>query len=247
VIVELPRLKRYDKLPGHPVSVTSVLGAVWPKPGLQRWFEARAVELGREHPHLPVAKVLAMRAADKSAADRGSRVHRAIDAYISNKPELIPPLRSVEAQMWEQWKAFWISRMMHPLATEMTVAAHGYAGTLDLLALDSYGLSDDQMGPPPRVVVDWKTTRNLPEEPYPDHAAQLAAYAEAYYVERGSKEAGFHPMGTIDYGVVVYIAPDGVKAFTLSDTEWNQAKHRWRAAWHFFLELWPEFDQGKVE
>ena len=104
--------------------------------------------------------------------------------------------------------------------------------------MDQFGFNDNLgLGPPARVIVDWKTATTLPDEPWDDHAAQLAGYALAgYYLDT---DAMRHPMGHIDYGMVVYISVDKCKAFVIDGQAWEVAKDRWRAAWAFFGALYP--------
>lgn len=234
--IDPPRVRTYQIRDQRLPSVTSVIGAVWPRPALNRWLTEQAVKVALENPHLSSREVLRMRDADTEARDRGSRVHKAIELYLMTGDRI--DMDAHQRLMFDLWLDWFADRQMEVLARELTVVGHGYAGTLDLLALDNFGVPEDaKIGPAPRVIVDWKTCKALPEAPYADHEAQVAAYAGGQYV---TEKFTLHPMGHIAYGMIVYISTEGVRAFALDDAAWVRAKARWDAAWAFFCELYPE-------
>jgi hypothetical protein len=228
-----PRVGRYSHLPGAPVRVTSVLSAVFPKPGLQRWLLVEAIKAARDNPHLNPDQVLNLRDKDTEARDRGSRVHKAIEHTLAGDPDKIPHLYETDNAMYCVWREWWdkMGKVFEVLGTELVVAGHGYAGTLDLLGYDPDFDS--------RFIGDWKTASRLPDEPYEDHAVQLAAYASANLVTTGLYEG---PMPAIDHGRVVYISTEGVREFAITGEDWAMAKERWRATWRLFTTLWPQFE-----
>lgn len=94
-----------------------------------------------------------------TAAQFGTDIHDAIERLIAGEP--FP----------EKFRP-WIEPVMSALNnfgpvvfSEKILVGKGYAGRCDLLA--------------GTTIIDWKTTKKLPKESYPEHRLQLAAYAKA--------------------------------------------------------------------
>lgn len=133
-------------------SVTTVLDAIMPKPGLPPWAEARGIEGavqavrdGLLDPHDlerdPVAvvrgaKLGADRARDE-AAERGLNVHAVLEAYMLTGAAPNPADHPVEHHGYIRALTRWLLvRDPQPVAVEHLVASvqDGYAGRLDLRA-----------------------------------------------------------------------------------------------------------------
>lgn len=160
--------RTYPHLPGNPVSVTSILSAVFPRPGLEQWKLARAVELGREHPNEAAMGILDRHKGPEM--NRGKLVHEAIESTLRGSPVDKMPDR-IGWKMFENWLGWFVDAKLSPFTVEEVVHADGYAGTSDMTTK--------------MTVFDWKTATTLPKTPYPDHFAQVAAYGEALHLSRG--------------------------------------------------------------
>lgn len=134
-------------------SVSTILDAITPKPGLARWSEARGIEgcleavrLGELNPEHHTAedaiqrvrllKLGADRARD-AAADRGLNAHEALQIYMVTGT--MPPLDlyPVEHHGYYQAVASWLLNVRpEPVEVEQLVASpqDGYAGRSDLVA-----------------------------------------------------------------------------------------------------------------
>ena len=149
-------LRRYPDLPGSPLSVTTILKLAFPQPQLDAWKLREAVKLGRQFPDEPEEGILDRHRG--GAMLRGSRIHAAIQATIEDEPRAALH-HGPEQSTFNHWVAWWATRGLHSLGTELLVHVDAtYAGTLDLLAIDE-GQPHDQKLWEPRVVVDWKTCR----------------------------------------------------------------------------------------
>jgi hypothetical protein len=108
-----------------------------------------------------------------AAADLGTRIHAAIDAYIAgNVPELDAETTPGFQNFLTWLKGAGLDIVMGD--TAVVSEQHGYGGRLDSVAVDRDGKY---------VLLDWKTSNKLREE-YP---LQVAAYAQAFYETYGVK------------------------------------------------------------
>jgi hypothetical protein len=99
----------------------------------------------------------------KAARDLGTDIHAAVEQALRGQPwnqELKAYVEPVLAECAKFGKA---------VQTERVVIGLGYGGKLDAIFWSEHGF----------VVVDFKTTKRLPKESYPEHRLQLAAYAAA--------------------------------------------------------------------
>lgn len=158
-------------------SVTSIL-RVLDKPDLTRWLIRQAVETVATAPRLPgegldafLERVLETERQQDQATDQardlGSRIHDGLAAALTGAQcpmDLAPYVAPVVEEFYR--------RNLKVLQTETVVVGNGYAGRLDLLAVDTLtGLE---------WVIDWKSATKLPTKgAWPEHQAQLAAYAAA--------------------------------------------------------------------
>lgn len=160
-------------------SVTTILRVIH-KPALQDWMIGQAVKAIMKTPkHKGESKeqfldrvLVQERVQDAErnlAADRGSAIHKAIeDAIQGREIEQIfkPYIDAVLSIMESMGKVVW---------SEKIIVGEGYAGRTDV-GLETNGHI---------VVVDFKSVgkASLPNESYPDHKLQLAAYAKPVYTE----------------------------------------------------------------
>lgn len=225
---DAPRIYSWPPQPPHEfevMSVTSIIGKAWPKPFLLPWavkVTAQAavddmdiVQLmlakGNERGAVEHLKGARWRTTNR-AADRGTIVHKAVEAYVAGRPwskeelehELVEA--RIEQDLWRS-AAGMIAGVMEflwdkepeILHSEVTVYSrtHGYAGTTDIIALMALGGAEKKP-----VIIDFKTSKSI----YDDTALQLAAYANADFIGRadGSEEALLPDgLGPILDGVVV--------------------------------------------
>lgn len=187
-------------------SVSTILDAISPKPGIPPWAEARGIEgtieairRGELDPHDPavdaVGTVRALRlGADRArdvAAERGVNVHALLESYMASGEAPDPSEHPPEHWGYIQALVRWILKAEpEPVQVEELVASpeDGYAGRMDLVA--RFG---ERTG-----AVDFKTQANAGI--YESAHAQLALYW------RGHDACGGEP---IDFGQVVVLAEDG--------------------------------------
>jgi hypothetical protein len=213
-----PNLRRYPKLPGNPLSVTTILSLAFPQPNLIAWKIRESARLARKHPNEPDAGLLERHKGP--GATRGTTVHKMIDRFFRWDPHATRDL--VAAEMFRMWAAWWHVAGISWEASEFTVLGPGYAGTADFLGARG-------------VLADWKTCTRLPAEPYPDHVAQLWAYAQSKRLI-GSRWA---PLA-VEMPMVVYISPEGVAPFVVTEEQWDRGQDSWGACLALARALWPE-------
>ncbi|MQA91963.1 MAG: hypothetical protein GEU90_17365 [Gemmatimonas sp.] len=223
--------------------VTTLLGGI-PKPALTGWAARTVAEFAVEHKDSwtdlpPTDAVKLLKGAPWSqrddAADRGSAVHAAVEAYLKDRP-LPDGLTEDEFDCAVAVEAFLRQHVAKVLAVELTVISvtREYAGTLDLWALGRDGHT---------YILDWKTSGSV----YVDHAVQLAAYANAEYAiasKRPAAQAGKEEVwnGTlIEWGPekaqrlgIVHVRPDGATLHPVNYT--SRLWHVFRAA--AFTKRW---------
>ena len=211
----VPTIKRsgsrfyVDPVTGAKVpSVTSVVGCL-PKKALQYWrgktvAQAAVDDLGvvvdfvtKGNPTAAVDHL--KRAPDRSsgvAAKMGSDVHDLCERI--NRGEDIGNVHADLAGFIEQYRRFIVDFEPGFLEVEATAwsETHGYAGTLDFIAL-----IDDET-----VIVDIKTGAS---GVWPDVALQLQAYARADYLIDASGER--RPLPAIDGAAALSLRPDGYR------------------------------------
>lgn len=126
------------------------------------------------------------------AADLGTKVHEAAEAYKLGKP--MPPWPDAIAPSMEQYEG-WL-RAFGPSfeQTEQTVynRTQRYAGTLDAIVT----LSDGR-----RLLIDYKTGKGV----YPEVGLQLAAYRYAEYMRLPDMSEA--PVPEVDGAAVLHLLP----------------------------------------
>lgn len=225
-------LKKYPGLPGSPPSVTAILGAVFPKPALSAWKIRTTAELARQYPDEPIHGLMD-RHPGPGGKNRGSRVHKAIEAALRDGD--LPELEAEDQAMFKAFADWWGLCPFDVEAVEQTIwnPLLGYAGTADAFLRDDSGL----------LVADWKTCRELPAEPWPDHLAQLAAYAafETVRVDLAAGD-GVGKAGELpEAGLIVYLSELGdVRAFPIGGEDWDRAEKLWDHALGLARLLLPD-------
>lgn len=176
-----PTTLRDAKALGLFPSVTGVLG-ILAKPQLNTWKQrqvalaAQRVSRGPEEPETNYAdRVLAEAFKQvEEAADLGSRIHAALNAYFDGVPypdDLAPYVAPVIA--WKQDKKLVFAEREKVLVNH----AHGFAGMMDV----AVRFGADGIG-----VLDFKTRKTKPGvavTPYDGQATQIAAYAATFWGE----------------------------------------------------------------
>lgn len=149
-------------------SVTTILGFVGDKGGLQNWYFQQGKEAGRleiEEGHEPFRTVWDL---PKSAATIGTVAHAMIEADIRgvafdrtlyDADVIMAADRAFQG--WTRWRD---QNRIEPVATEWSCASSTlrYGGTIDFVYRSPHGLG----------VMDFKTGGV-----YPDHILQVVAYA----------------------------------------------------------------------
>lgn len=157
-------------------SVTTIL-QILDKPALKDWLIRQAVMAVVTAPDVPgedidakITRVLDVERDQeqeaKQARDWGTMIHDALEAYFTGQ-EVQPEMRDWIGPICED-----ICRRGQLVCAEKVLVGNGYAGRTDLIleASDHW------------LMLDWKTTKKLPEKgAWPEHVLQLAAYAAAYW------------------------------------------------------------------
>jgi hypothetical protein len=216
------------------ISVTSCINAGLAKPFLTNWaaklvaetavedldIVQRMVDKGDEQGAVAHLKGAPYRKR-QAAADRGTLVHSALEAYIAGKKPTDDELKEqfteakVPAKLWKSTLQmvgglvdFMFDEEPEIIWSESTVYSrtHLYAGTADIVGKMRVG------GTVVPVIIDIKTSKAV----YDEVALQLAAYANAEFVglDDGTEVPlvpdGFREAGAdIEYGVVVRPKPSG--------------------------------------
>lgn len=192
---------RYYKRNGTRLpSVTTITGQQ-DKPALVYWAANCAVDYileeleGRDTWTLDEISAVAesarknFRKVSAKALDIGSAVHAAIEGYLKSGRQPEAPSDEVASAFlaFLEWEEKYLLKV---IATEQTVYADRYAGTLDLLAhIDPTGNADP--GNARTYVVDFKASKGI----YPEYQQQVSAYrhaadAEGSGILRLDKETG---------------------------------------------------------
>ncbi len=229
-------LKRYPNLPGSPPSVTSLIKAFFPRPALHQWEIEQTAKLARKYPREAIKGILYRH--DTGAAARGTRVHKAIECLVGGLPT---PMfdEGPEAAMCLEWKKWFETSKLDPLASEVTVWSpeRHYAGTVDLMAVDS--------ATGERVLVDWKTCAEVPREAWFDNVVQVCAYMMATHTDQLSMTGpgrlpAPQPAPVHSLGLLVYISPKEVKAFDIQGELLARGRQAWLGTLDIAKALYPE-------
>jgi hypothetical protein len=211
-------LKRVPFLPGQPVTVTSIVRSCFPKPEVEEWRANMTGQLARKFPDEPLENIIARH--PNGAAARGQRVQEAIEADLTGAP--LPLLDAYGENYYAAWRKWWDGQHLDVLTVNRIVQSIDFAGLVDAMVV-----SNDPI-PLERIVIDWRTIAECPEEPMFDNVVQLCASMSC---ERLCDPDS--PMPVVNHGMVVYISRTEVRAF---DVEGELLK-RGLAAWAGILEV----------
>jgi hypothetical protein len=127
------------------------------------------------------------------AADLGTKIHEAAEAYKLGKP--MPPWPDDISPTMAQYERFLLAFAPSFDQVEQTVynRTQRYAGTLDAILV----LSDGR-----RLLVDYKTVKAV----YPEVSLQLAAYRYAEYMRLPDNTEA--PVPPVDGAAVLHLTPD---------------------------------------
>jgi hypothetical protein len=179
-------------------SVTTILSGGVPKPALAPWNAKMVATFAvknkdawanlEEDDAIDLLKRSPFRKT-KIAADRGTLVHRALDAYAAGEDHVVPKEKPLRAQ-YDGALQFLRDFQVETHHTEVTIFSrkHGYAGTTDVVGgvviPDSIDLNDF-MNPRKRTgtaVIDYKTGKAI----YGDAVIQANAYAFGDFIADGA-------------------------------------------------------------
>lgn len=162
----------------------------------------------------------------QKAADLGTYIHEAIEAYVLDQPHGEWPADA--APYLENAVRFLTDFGVLVESVEASVynRTQKYAGTLDMIAT----INGE------RWLIDFKTGSGV----YPEAALQMAAYAHAEFI--GKPDRSEEPMPKIDHAAVVHLQPDGYKVIPAKITD---------AVFSYFMYArevfrWCEFDQKEA-
>ena len=161
-------------------SVTTILGGLFAKPGLEWWKQGQLLQIAFDSPakkgesfeaFADRCRVMQEKPTD-DAASFGTRIHNAIEKYFEGDPiedELLPYVKP--AFDWKQ------ENQLRFIEREKTLVnlEEGFAGTVDIV-----GLGENQE----KFVIDWKTRKTkegVPVKSYDFQIHQIAAYAATYW------------------------------------------------------------------
>lgn len=154
-------------------SVTTILRSL-DKPALIAWKIEQAVLAAMTTPKKPdetldqfVERVLQIEKVQEqemeAARDLGTRMHEALE-FMALAKEVDQDLKPWIFPAWDFIRSLGVC-----VSAETCVVGQGFAGKVDLML---------SPGPDEILLVDYKTTKRLPEkEPWKEHRLQLAAYA----------------------------------------------------------------------
>lgn len=207
--------------------VTGLVGGGIPKPALLPWGIKSVAEYAYEHRDVwsQLPKTDAIKALKQApytirddAGDRGTAIHKTLEALLGNTP-MPQDLNEDEQACADSALDFLAQRDSTHLATELTVFNDtvGYAGTLDLWEMDKDGVL---------WILDYKTSQS---GVFPNMAIQQIAYQRAEFALVQAKpipgqkasEAKVIPWGP-QYAQrlgIVHILPTGATLYPIRDPE----------------------------
>lgn len=149
-------------------SVTTILG-ILAKPGLEFWKEEQLLNealkkvRGVDNEQAKAEIRRAVREASDERMGLGTRIHSGIEDCFHG----VPPSDDFSRLHGELLKALHQLLSCEPVwvPERRFFDARGWGGAVDLHSIH------------PQVVIDWKTTANIPKQPRVEHGLQLAAYA----------------------------------------------------------------------
>ena len=148
------------------ISVTTVLGDVLKKTGLEYWMKQQVYLAMVKNPYLSEAQAMqSVYETSSSAADRGSTVHSLIEAYKSSGAviDTVPEQFKGYANAFYKWLAYFKPEILEQEKT-LKNEEHKYAGTCDMVCMKEGK----------KFLIDFKTSEK--GQLYPEVELQLSAY-----------------------------------------------------------------------
>jgi hypothetical protein len=231
-------------------SVTTIIGGGLPKPALINWSANEVASyvcgnldeisgLIRKDPEgaYDFLKRVPWRKKEK-AADEGTAIHEAVEAYVLGKPMPTWPLplrgkmRAFERFLLEREPEYMDGMSEAPVFNR----TERYAGTLDgIFTLGRGGLKGA------RCLTDVKSGKGV----YPDVALQLSAYRFAEFV--GAPDGSEHPMPEVDAAVVLHLTETGYDLIRVRADEQTYRSFLYvREVYRWQLEIAKTALQGSV-
>ena len=220
--------EEYARVP----SVTTVLKS-WPAPQLERWKLKQVAAAWRDDRdklgYSDLNRLISI-AIDKTAANRGTACHRAVETSLSGgTPD--KEWWSVTGPVREALKEAGVQVTLQEAV--VVDRDNGYAGSADMLGRDA----DDRP-----VVLDLKTGRNL----WDNHWAQVHAYAHAAELVVGRR---IHPMPDGMRAALVHAPLSGPVTQPILDTKptvvWMDNEDRYRRQWELALAVHTHIRQSR--
>lgn len=205
-------------------SVTTILGAVYPKPWLAPWAAKAAIEavenclesgVELDSFQLDICKN-AHRRRSTHGKNIGSQVHEVIEAWLGGGSwwDLTEGKTQEVHRALEGWREWWDAQGLQVLTLEATVydLDNRYAGRMD------FGSGGAKI-----VLIDWKTSEQWSE----DWALQLVAYAKA------AIKCGIVPR--VDHITIGRFSKAGETEVRSSRTDPALAPDKWDSIFEAFL------------
>lgn len=192
--------------------VTEVIRSAMAKPALAEW-ELRQVAtwcLTSNYPAgtTPRDAIAEYRAFSRTAANRGTKVHKWICAQLTGSPTMaLDKTLMPYADAWCKWLADRSPGAPDLCETTLVEQAFEVAGTADAI----FG----------NLLVDFKTSERPSTSPWRDHVAQLGAYACMPLT------ADLEPAPVIDRVQIVSLHAD--RTYRVHEVSINRAVRLWRA------------------
>lgn len=205
-------------------SVTTILGAVYPKPWLAPWAAKAAIEAVEQCLDNGIDLDEFQLAHCKNAHKRrsthgkivGSQVHEIIEGWLAGGSwwDLTEGRSQEVGRAAEGWREWWDQQGLHVLTLEATVydLEHRYAGRMD------FGSGGAEI-----VLTDWKTSEKWGD----DWALQLVAYAKA------AVKCGVIPR--VDHITIGRFSKSGETEVRSSRTDPDLAPENWDSIFEAFL------------
>jgi hypothetical protein len=213
------RVYRHPRTDEEVPSVTTIIGGGVPKPALPPWFSKTAAEYADKNWDMlaglsSAERVDLIKGAPRrksgEAADLGTAVHDAVDAWCTDRP--MPPWEKGVEPFMEQFVEFLEARRPEFLMNECTLwnRTYGYAGTADWIARIGGKVT----------LGDTKSGNNV----WPEVGLQTSALSHAEFILHpdGTEE----PLPRIELLGVLHLRPRSWALIPVHDAE---------ACWQAFL------------
>lgn len=236
-VTRTPRHLYYFNGAGPWPGVT-VVTDVLDKPALAHWQREQVALAAIEHAErlvvdrmagnteAAVAFLLATRNEGTNARDRGSRIHRVLEAILRRE---FVAVGAADQGAVAGARAWLNERDVEPLEIEAYLIneTEGYGGTCDLIAQIA-GVT---------WLLDWKTSKSVASPDgrvYDDMRLQLAAYSRAEFIAR-TGDPGRYELPAIERFGILHVTDGGTRLYPADVTEDDWTTFRaclWIYGWH---------------